>query len=153
MVAAPVEKSCMLPEIWRAWSGFATIFFKLVNGEISKLQKSCKNGTENTSDYCYNTCSLWVYAFIFFWTIWECHIIYDQLKVSVAQSCPTLCDPLDCSPQASLTMGLSTQEYCSGLPFPSPGMSSDTGSEPRYASLQAEYLLSEPPGKFMTNYS
>ena len=66
LVAAPVEKSCMLPEIWRAWSGFTSLFFKLVNWEIiSKLQKSCKNGTENTSDYYYNTCSLCVYAFIF----------------------------------------------------------------------------------------
>ena len=65
LVAAPVEKSYMLPEIWRAWSGFATVVFKLVNWEISKLQKSFKNGTENTSDYCYNACSLCVYTFIF----------------------------------------------------------------------------------------
>ena len=30
-----------------------------------------------------------------------------------------LCDPMDCSPPGS--MGFSRQEYCSGLPFPSPG--------------------------------
>ena len=37
-----------------------------------------------------------------------------------AQSCLTLCDPVDCIPQASLSMGFSRQEYWSGLPFPSP---------------------------------
>ena len=34
------------------------------------------------------------------------------------QLCPTLCDPIDGSPQGSL--GFSRQEYWSGLPFPSP---------------------------------
>ena len=37
----------------------------------------------------------------------------------VAQSCPTLSDPMDCSPQAPPSMGFSRQEYWSGLPFPS----------------------------------
>ena len=36
------------------------------------------------------------------------------------QLCPTLCDPVDCSPQAPLRMGFSREEYCSGLPFPPP---------------------------------
>ena len=40
----------------------------------------------------------------------------------VAQSCPTLGDPMDCSlHQDSPSMGFSRQEYWSGLPFPSPG--------------------------------
>ena len=33
------------------------------------------------------------------------------------QSCPTLCDPMDCSPPAPLSMGFSRQEYWSGLPL------------------------------------
>ena len=37
------------------------------------------------------------------------------------QSCPTLCDPMDCSHQAPLSMGFSRQEYWSGLPCPTPG--------------------------------
>ena len=36
------------------------------------------------------------------------------------QSCPTLCDPIDGSHQAPLSLGFSRQEHCSGLPFPSP---------------------------------
>ena len=36
------------------------------------------------------------------------------------QSCPTLCDPVDCSPPAPLSTGFPRQESQSGLPFPSP---------------------------------
>ena len=42
-------------------------------------------------------------------------------SIVCAQSCPTLCNPKDCSHQASLPMGFPRQEYWSGLPFPSPG--------------------------------
>ena len=35
-------------------------------------------------------------------------------------SCPTLCDPIDGSHQAPLSLGFSRQEHWSGLPFPSP---------------------------------
>ena len=42
----------------------------------------------------------------------------------VAQSCPTLSDPMDCSPhQAPLSMGFSRQECWSGVPLPSPHLS------------------------------
>ena len=34
------------------------------------------------------------------------------------QSRPSLWDPMDCSPQAPLSMGFSRQEYWSGLPLP-----------------------------------
>ena len=36
------------------------------------------------------------------------------------QSCPTLCNPIDGSPQAPPSLGFSRQEHWSGLPFPSP---------------------------------
>ena len=61
----------------------------------------------------------------------------------VAQSCPTLCDPMDCSPPPS--MGFSRQEYWSGLPFPSPGDLPDPGIKARSPALQADALTSEPP--------
>ena len=38
-----------------------------------------------------------------------------------AQLCPTLCDPMDCSRQAPLSMELFRQKYWSGLSFPTPG--------------------------------
>ena len=38
----------------------------------------------------------------------------------VAQSCPTLSDPMDCILPAPPSMGFSRQEYWSGVPLPSP---------------------------------
>ena len=49
--------------------------------------------------------------------------------------------------QAPLPMGFSRQEYWSGVPFPSPGDLPNPGIEPRSPALQADTLLSEPPGK------
>ena len=49
---------------------------------------------------------------------------------SGVQSCLTLCDPMDIDLQAPLSMELSRQEYCSGLPFASPGNLPDPGMEP-----------------------
>ena len=65
----------------------------------------------------------------------------------VAQSCPTLCDPMDCSLPGSSVHVIFRQEYCSGLPFPSPGDLPNPGIEPGSPTLQADALPSEPPGK------
>ena len=54
--------------------------------------------------------------------------------------------------QAPPSMGFSRQEYWSGLPFPSPGNLPDPGIEPRSPTLQADALLSEPPGKSLCPY-
>ena len=44
-------------------------------------------------------------------------------------------------------MEFSRQEYWSGLQFPSPGDLPTPGIEPESPTLQADSLLSEPPGK------
>ena len=44
-------------------------------------------------------------------------------------------------------MEFSRQEYCNGLPFPSPGDLPDPGIELQSPALQADSLLSEPLGK------
>ena len=49
--------------------------------------------------------------------------------------------------QAPLSMGFSRQEYWSGLPFPSPGDLPNPRIESGSPALQADSLLSEPPGK------
>ena len=49
--------------------------------------------------------------------------------------------------QAPLSMGFSRQEYWSGLPFPPSEDLPNPGIKPRSSSLQADSLLSEPPGK------
>ena len=79
----------------------------------------------------------------------------------VAQSCPTLCDPVDCNPPDSSvhgilqarTMGFSRQEYWSGLPFPPPGDLPDPGIEPATPASQADAFTSEPPGKSWASQS
>ena len=53
-----------------------------------------------------------------------CHFLLQCMKVKseseVAQSCPTLFDPMDCSLPGSSVHGFSRQEYWSGVPLPSP---------------------------------
>ena len=62
------------------------------------------------------------------------------------QLCPTLCDPMAVARQAPLSMGFPRQEYWIGLPLPSQGYLPNPGIKPRSPALQAESLLSEPPG-------
>ena len=48
---------------------------------------------------------------------------------------------------APLSMGFSRQGYWSELPFPSPGDLPNPGIKLRSPTLQADALISEPPGK------
>ena len=55
------------------------------------------------------------------------------------------CDPLDCvAHQACLSMGFPRQEYCSGLPFPSPEDLPNPGIESASPTWQAGSLPTEP---------
>ena len=49
--------------------------------------------------------------------------------------------------QAPLSLGFSTQEYWSGLPFPPPGDLSDTEVEPASPALAPWFFTTESPGK------
>ena len=66
----------------------------------------------------------------------------------VAQSCPTLCDPVNCSPPGSLVHGIFQariqEQRCA---FPSPGDLPNSGIKPGSPASQADALPSEPPGK------
>ena len=53
--------------------------------------------------------------------------------------------------QASPSMEFSRQEYCSGLPFSSPGYLPNSEIKPRSRILQADTLPSEPPREFQIN--
>ena len=77
--------------------------------------------------------------------IWSSCLL--KVKVSLAKLCPTLCNPMDCSLPALLSMGFPRQEYWSGLPCPSPGYLPDPAIKPGSPALQADSLPSEPPGK------
>ena len=56
--------------------------------------------------------------------------IVKHLIQGTLQSCPTLCDPMDYSPQSSSVHGIFRQEYRRGLPFPSPRNLPDPRIEP-----------------------
>ena len=68
----------------------------------------------------------------------------ESLKVLVAQSCPTLCDTMDYSHQAPLSMAFFQARTLEGVPLPSPEDLPNPGTEPRSPALQADSLLSKP---------
>ena len=68
------------------------------------------------------------------------------LCVWVAQSLPTLCNPMDME-IFSLSMQIFRQEYWSGLPFPFPGDLPNLRIKPGSPALQAGSLPSESLGK------
>ena len=68
----------------------------------------------------------------------------------VAQSCLTLCNPMDCSPPGSSVHGILQAKCWSGSPIPSPGGWAglpNPGTEPKFPALQADCLPFELPGK------
>ena len=64
-----------------------------------------------------------------------------------AQSCLTLCDPMDYSRPGSSVHEFPRQGCWSGLPFPSPGDLHNPGTEPGPPALHTDSLPIEPPGK------
>ena len=75
----------------------------------------------------------------------------DMKKESeVAQSCPTLCDHMDCSPPGSSVHGIFQARTLGGLLFPTPGDLSDSGIEPMSLAplgMAGRFFITVPPGK------
>ena len=69
------------------------------------------------------------------------------MESEIAQSCPTLCDPMDCSLPGSSVHGIFQARVLEWLPFPSPWDLPNSGIEPWSPALQADALTSELPGK------
>ena len=68
------------------------------------------------------------------------------MHVSVALSCLTLCDPMDCSLPGSSVHGIFQVRVLEWVALLSRG-SSQPGIEPRSPALQMDSILSELPGK------
>ena len=62
-------------------------------------------------------------------------------------SCSALCDPMDSSLPGSSVLGISHQEYYSGLPFTSPGDLLDPGIEPASPALADRFFTTGKPLK------
>ena len=64
------------------------------------------------------------------------------MTVKVAQSCPTLCDPMDYA-----VHGILPARILEWVDFPSPGDLPNSGIKARSPTLQADSLPAEPQGK------
>ena len=62
--------------------------------------------------------------------------VIEHVRVMLLQLCPTLCDPVNCSPPGVLSMGFSRQEYWSGLPCPPPDLP-NSGVKPAFLTSPA----------------
>ena len=60
----------------------------------------------------------------------------------VAQSCPTLCDPMDCSPPVSSIHGISQARILEWVAISFPGDLRDAGIEPMSSAWQVDGLIS-----------
>ena len=69
----------------------------------------------------------------------------------VTQRCLTLCDPVDCTPPGSPPHGMLQSRILERVAIPFPGDLPNPGIKPGSFALQADYLLSEPPGKLSTS--
>ena len=69
-------------------------------------------------------------------------VVTSEVKVKVAQPCPTLCDPVDYT-----VHGILSQNTGVGSWLPIPGDLPNPGIEPRSPTLQVDSLAAEPPGK------
>ena len=80
---------------------------------------------------------------------YDLRIYYDSERpeVLVSQSCPALCDPMECSLPGSSVHEFSRQEYWSGLPFYPSGDLMDPGIKPGSPALQADSLPTDQPRK------
>ena len=78
----------------------------------------------------------------------KCSFQYAAMLCLVTQSCPTFCDPMDCSPSGSFVYGDSpgknTGVGCHAL---LQGIFPTQGWNPGYLALQVDSLWAEPPGK------
>ena len=68
-------------------------------------------------------------------------------KGLVAQLCPTLCHPMDCSLPGSSVHGILQTRILEWVASPFPEDLPNPGVKPGYPTVQADSLPSEPPGK------
>jgi len=92
-----------------------------------------------------NVCGNAIYQFLL-------NILPGYVKVSeVTQSCPTLCDPMDCSLPGFSIHGILQARILEWVTISFSRGSSYPGIEPRSPSLEAAALTSEPQGSLLWN--
>ena len=74
------------------------------------------------------------------------NMAFSGVRVLSLSAVSDFATPWTSAHQALLSIGVSRQEHWSGLPFPSPRDLPDPGIVPGSPALQADSLLTEPPG-------
>ena len=102
---------------------------------------------------------IYIYIYTQEWNFWViCSSIFSVLRnlhtvlrmLCCVQSCPILCDLMDCSPPGSSVHGIFQTRMPEWVPFPTPGNLPDLGIEPTSPSLSAlpgSFFPTAPPGK------
>jgi len=82
-------------------------------------------------------------VFCCFWMVYS----MKWSEVKIAQSCPTLCDPMDYTVE-----GILQARILEWVAFPFSRGSSQSSTEPRFLTLQVDSLPAEPQGKPSISY-
>ena len=70
----------------------------------------------------------------------------------VAQSCPTLCDPMDCSLPGSPIHGIFQARILEGVAISSSRWSSQPRDQTQVSRIVGKRFTTQPPGKPNTNF-
>ena len=76
-----------------------------------------------------------------------CYYLHAHLHAQSLSHVQLFSTPWTVAHQALLSLGLSQQEDCSGLPFSPPGDLPDPGIEPAPPALAGGFFTTEPHGK------
>ena len=106
--------------------------FSLILFRENSVYTYLKNETKPKNNL---ACCLKTHVSFFFFYVYE-------VKVKVAQSCLTLCNPVDYT-----VHGILQARILEWAAFPSSGDLLNPGIEPRFPALQADSLPAEPQGK------
>ena len=82
-----------------------------------------------------------------------CHFLCQCMKMKseseVAQSCPTLCDPMDCSPPGSSVHGILQARTLEWVAIPSSRGSSRPRDQTKVCCFAGGFFTTEPPGNII----
>ena len=155
------EGDTILPKssVWLA--GNQTYRLCLLEERQDKVSSMCRNLKEENLEHSrgqLNVIKVYTFYSIQLDSSFGLHLGLCQSWSEVKWNCCRIrlfATPWTVAYQASPSMGFSRQEYCSGLPFPSPGNLPDPGIKPRSPALQADsfnlWAIREAHGKWQIN--
>ena len=143
--------SCQLWTLWSPWANLCSYNpFRLSDNKNFQKILFCDKNEKKSYRFCFvsekilRSCAIWPC----FLQIWSCLEMGPWITKRASHCLIQLfATPWTVACHAPLSVGFSRQEYWSGLPVPSLEDFPNPETEPRSPTLQADSLLSEPPGK------